>query len=186
LRQDPDIIMVGEIRDVETASISVNTALTGHLLLSTLHTNDAATTLPRLLDMRVEPFLVASTVNLVIGQRLVRQICANCKTEKSLSDEEHARLLETASENIVGVNRKFYYGRGCESCNGNGFKGRVAINEILEVNEEIRNAILAKASTSEVRSIAVKNGMTTMLGDGITKAMAGMTTIEEVLRVTHE
>lgn len=186
LRQDPDIIMVGEIRDVETASIAVNTALTGHLLLSTLHTNDAATTLPRLLDMRVEPFLVASTVNLVIGQRLVRQICENCKEEKVLSDEEYTALTESVSEKILGASRKFYQGRGCDACNGNGYKGRVVINEILEVNEEIRNAILAKASSREVRDLAQSHGMTTMLTDGIKKALAGVTTIEEVLRVTHD
>ena len=186
LRQDPDIIMVGEIRDIETASIAVNTALTGHLLLSTLHTNDAATTLPRLLDMRVEPFLVASTVNLVIGQRLVRKICEKCKAPRVLTDEEYTRLSESVSESVLLGNHDFYKGVGCEECNKSGYKGRSVICEILTVDEEVRSAILKKASASEVRDIAVGNGMTPMIHDGIRKAMAGMTTIEEVLRVTHE
>jgi type IV pilus assembly protein PilB len=186
LRQDPDVIMVGEIRDIETANIAVNTALTGHLLLSTLHTNDAATTLPRLLDMKIEPFLVSSTVSIAIGQRLVRKICNNCKTEKTLSNEEYAHLAEMVSENALQNNRKFFFGKGCETCNGSGYKGRIVIDEVLVADDEIRSAILSKASALDLKQIAIKNGMTTMFVDGIKKAIAGHTTVEEVLRVTHE
>ena len=165
LRQDPNIIMVGEIRDAETAGIAVNTALTGHLLLSTLHTNDAATTLPRLLDMGIDAYLVASTVTLAIGQRLVRKICTACK--KNLSE---------------GV----YKGAGCTACNGSGYKGRMCISEVLVVSAEIREAIVRKASAAELSSIAVAEGMVTMFDDGMKKAKAGQTTLEEVLRVTHD
>jgi type II secretory ATPase GspE/PulE/Tfp pilus assembly ATPase PilB-like protein len=156
LRQDPNIVMVGEIRDAETASIAVNTALTGHLLLSTLHTNDAATTLPRLLDMGIEEYLVASTVNIAIGQRLVRKICEHCK------------------------------GKKCEKCNHSGYLGRICINEILVADEAIREAILRKSSADEIRKIATSSGMTTMLEDGMQKVKAGITTMEEILRVIHE
>ena len=186
LRQDPNIIMVGEIRDTETAGIAVNTALTGHLLLSTLHTNDASTTLPRLLDMKIEPFLVASTVSIAIGQRLVRKICEHCKEEKIVNNEEYKRLTETISEDILRKNKKFFYGKGCEKCNSTGYRGRVVIAEVLVADEEMRAAILRKASSNEIKQIAIKNGMTTMLDDGFQKALSGFTTIEEVLRVTHE
>src|SRR6185503_20196065 len=131
LRQDPDIIMVGEIRDVETAGLAVNTALTGHLLLSTLHTNDAATTLPRLLDMRIEPYLIASTVNVAIGQRLVRKICEKCKTEKSMTATELKSLKDGIPANVFGTKAKFYYGVGCEACNNTGYRGRIGIHEVL-------------------------------------------------------
>ncbi|OGI94827.1 hypothetical protein A3A03_01455 [Candidatus Nomurabacteria bacterium RIFCSPLOWO2_01_FULL_40_18] len=168
LRQDPNIIMVGEIRDAETANIAVNTALTGHLLLSTLHTSDAATTLPRLLDMGIEEYLVASTVSIAIGQRLVRKICQHCK-EKTI------------------VNKKLTYkGKGCEECNGSGYRDRICINEVLVADNKIREAILRRASASEIKKIAIKNGMTTMFEDGLQKVKAGLTTLEEVLRVIHE
>jgi len=157
--------MVGEIRDAETAGIAVNTALTGHLLLSTLHTSDAATTLPRLLDMGIDAYLVASTVTVAIGQRLVRKICAGCK--------------EKVSDGI-------YKGTGCALCSGTGYKGRLGINEVLVADEEVRNAILRKASAAEIKSIAIKNGMTTMLEDGKAKVALGETTMEEVLRVIHD
>ncbi len=186
LRQDPNIIMVGEIRDLETAGIAVNTALTGHLLLSTLHTNDAATTLPRLLDMKIEPFLVSSTVSLVIGQRLMRKICKHCKVEKIISDEEFAVLSQMVTPEILQGNRRFFVGTGCNSCNGSGYSGRMVIDEVLVADDEIRAAILRKASSRELRAIAIKNGMTTMLGDGFRKVIAGHTTIKEVLRVTNE
>ncbi len=186
LRQDPNIIMVGEIRDLETAGIAVNTALTGHLLLSTLHTNDAATTLPRLLDMKIEPFLVSSTVSLVIGQRLVRKICKHCKVEKIISDEEFVVLAQMVTPEILQGNRRFFVGTGCNSCNGSGYSGRMVIDEVLVADDEIRAAILRKASSRELRAIAIKNGMTTMLGDGMKKVIAGHTTIKEVLRVTNE
>jgi len=186
LRQDPNIIMVGEIRDIETASIAVNTALTGHLLLSTIHTNDAATTLPRLLDMKIEPFLVASTISIAIGQRLVRKICTECKQEKVLNDEESLHLADSVSASILKSSAKFYKGIGCEACNQTGYRGRLVINEVLVADEEIRQAILRKASASEIKQIAMKNGMTTMLEDGLNKAMSGLTTIEEILRVAYE
>ena len=186
LRQDPNVIMVGEIRDIETAGIAVNTALTGHLLLSTLHTNDVSTTLPRLLDMKIEPFLVASTVSIAIGQRLVRKICDKCKEKKIVTDEEYKRLMEMISEQTLLENRNYFKGKGCEACNGTGYKGRIVIAEVLVADEEIRTAILRKASANEIKQMAIKNGMTTMLIDGFKKAVIGLTTIEEVLRVTHE
>lgn len=186
LRQDPNIIMVGEIRDIETAGIAVNTALTGHLLLSTLHTNDAATTLPRLLDMKIEPFLVTSTISIAIGQRLVRKICENCKEEKILTDEEYYRLSQTIPEEILVNNKKFFQGKGCAKCNGSGYYGRIVIDEVLVANEEIRSAILLKASSAEIKQIAIKSGMTPMLFDGFQKALSGITTIQEVLRVNYE
>ena len=186
LRQDPNIIMVGDIRDTETAGIAVNTALTGHLLLSTLHTNDVSTTLPRLLDMKIEPFLVASTVSIAIGQRLVRKICGKCKEKKIVTDEEYKRLIETISDTKLLSNRNYFKGRGCEACNDTGYKGRLVIAEVLVADEEIREAILRKASANEIKQIGIKNGMTPMLIDGFQKAVLGLTTIEEVLRVTHE
>lgn len=186
LRQDPNVIMVGEIRDTETAGIAVNTALTGHLLLSTLHTNDVSTTLPRLLDMKIEPFLVASTVSIGVGQRLVRKICEECKEEKILTDEENNRLIEAVGNIDLGADRKFFQGKGCKRCNGSGYKGRLVIAEVLVADEEIRQAIVSKASASTIKQIAIKNGMTTMLRDGLIKAKKGLTTIEEVLRVTYD
>jgi len=186
LRQDPNVIMVGEIRDMETAGIAVNTALTGHLLLSTLHTNDVSTTLPRLLDMKIEPFLVASTVSIAIGQRLVRKICDHCKVSQVVTDEEYTRLSETINDSTLLNNRNYFKGKGCNACNGTGYKGRIVIAEVLVADEEIRSAILRKASAQEIKQIAIKNGMTPMLVDGFKKAVLGLTTIEEVLRVTHE
>jgi type IV pilus assembly protein PilB len=172
LRQDPNIITVGEIRDSETARIATNTALTGHLLLSTLHTNDASTTLPRLLDMGIEPYLVASTVRIAIGQRLVRKICIHCK-EKNILASQH---FSTHS----------YHGKGCVHCHGSGYSGRISINEVLVSTEAIRTAIINKASASELRLLAQRNGMTTMFQDGMKKVESGQTTTEEVLRVIHE
>lgn len=186
LRQDPNIIMVGEIRDDETAGIAVNAALTGHLLLSTLHTNDAATSLPRLTDMGIEPFLITSTINIIIGQRLVRRICPNCKKEKIISDVEFKSLSESLPAELLGNHRKFYQGKGCDECEGSGYKGRIGIFEILEMDEKIREAIMKRENSSVITSIAVGNGMTTMLEDGFRKTLEGKTTIEEILRVIHE
>lgn len=186
LRQDPNIIMVGEIRDMETAGIAVNTALTGHLLLSTLHTNDASTTLPRLLDMKVETFLVSSTINIAIGQRLVRKICEHCKYEKNIKDEKYQRLSEFLPKEEIEKIKKVYEGKGCEKCGYTGYRGRVVVAEVLVVDEEIRSAILRKAPASEIKQIAIKNGMAPMLLDGFKKAGQGITTIQEILRVTHE
>jgi type IV pilus assembly protein PilB len=186
LRQDPDIIMVGEIRDAETASIAVNTALTGHLLLSTLHTNDAATTLPRLLDMGIDTYLVASTVNIAIGQRLVRKICAFCKKPEEVTKAVEDSLASVPLKVRVTAGETFYRGAGCVECNQSGYSGRLSVNEIIVCDEEIRDAILRKASSDEIKRIAVKNGMTTMLEDGFEKVRNGDTTVEEVLRVVYE
>ncbi|MEK7531141.1 MAG: GspE/PulE family protein [Patescibacteria group bacterium] len=183
LRQDPDIIMVGEIRDVETASIAVNTALTGHLLLSTLHTNDAATTLPRLAEMGVEPYLVATTVAVAIGQRLVRRVCDHCKEEVALSDTER-RAIESLS--VTYTLDRIVRGRGCEECLMSGFKGRLCLNEVLVADNDIKDAILKNASSNEIARVAIKNGMSTMLDDGFDKVRQGLTTVSEVLRVVHD
>ena len=188
LRQDPNIIMVGEIRDAETAGIAVNTALTGHLLLSTLHTSDSATTLPRLLDMGIDPYLVASTVNVAIGQRLVRRMCRACKEEWPLTELERASLRESLPESLhVSIKvAPFWRGAGCAECDGTGFRGRVGLNEVLVVDGAIRDAILKKESAATIKEIAVAAGMTTMLEDGFGKALAGETAISEVLRTVNE
>jgi type IV pilus assembly protein PilB len=186
LRQDPNIIMVGEIRDHETAGIAINVALTGHLLLSTLHTNDPATTLPRLLDMKIESYLVASTVNVVIGQRLVRKICKNCKVTEKITEAQAKSL----NEFLVGPDLKnlkiLYRGKGCDSCNFTGFLGRIPLHEVLVVNEKIKEAILRKTTCAEINTLAKQNGMVSMMEDGLEKSLQGITTIEEVLRVRHE
>ncbi len=186
LRQDPDIIMVGEIRDSETANIAVNTALTGHLLLSTLHTSDAATTLPRLIDMGIDPYLVASTINLAIGQRLVRKICEACKTEVEITPSMVESLASLSLSRPFVVSEVVFSGTGCASCVDSGFVSRISVNEVLTADAAVKDAILRRASAGELRSIAVSNGMTTMLEDGMQKVRAGLTTIEEVLRVIHE
>lgn len=188
LRQDPNIIMVGEIRDPETANIAVNTALTGHLLLSTLHTNDAATTLPRLLDMNIESYLVASTVSIAIGQRLVRKICDACKEELPISQamKDSISALPISKENPIHNVKKLSRGKGCDNCNQSGYSGRICINEVLVADTEIRDAILKKMPSDELKKIAIKNGMTTMLEDGLRKVCLGETTVEEILRVVHE
>lgn len=190
LRQDPNIIMVGEIRDEETAKIAVNAALTGHLLLSTLHTNDAPTSLPRLIDMGVEPFLIISTVNIAIGQRLVRKICDTCKKENKYSKKEIDSIIDIfppeSRKEIKIESDKFYIGAGCAACNGSGYIGRVGIFEVMEVTEAIREAVVARKGAAELKTIAIGDGMTTMLQDGFKKATEGITTIEEILRVIHE
>lgn len=186
LRQDPNVIMVGEIRDMETAGLAVNTALTGHLVLSTLHTNDAPTTLPRLLDMKVEPYLIASTVNVAIGQRLVRRICRDCRIEKKMSPVEIKSLKETIPQEILSAHSTFFGGTGCEMCHGTGYRGRVGIHEVMEIDNPLREAILKKSSASDIRQIAIAQGMVPMLTDGFWKAAQGLTTIEEILRLRHE
>jgi type II secretory ATPase GspE/PulE/Tfp pilus assembly ATPase PilB-like protein len=199
LRQDPDIIMVGEIRDEETGGIAVNSALTGHLVLATLHTNDAATTLPRLTEMGIQNFLVAATVQMVMAQRLVRTICPKCKTSYDVSFEELKTLgaklsykkdfLEVfksmmTAEQIPLENKViFYKGEGCQNCGGSGYRGRSSITEVMEVSDEIRKLILVNGSPQLIEEQAVKEGMVTMFIDGMRKVIAGKTTIEEVLRV---
>lgn len=189
VRQDPDIIMVGEIRDSETAGIAINSALTGHLVLSTLHTNDAATTLPRLIDMDIEPFLVSSTVNVIIAQRLVRKICERCRRSmdleiKDLKDKVPERIIKKIAKDKKKL--RAYQGEGCKSCNATGYRGRAGIFEILEVTDEIRALVNRRASSDELLKLAIKEGMETMLEDGINKALNGVTTFDEVLRVTRE
>lgn len=194
LRQDPDIIMIGEIRDNETAGIAINSALTGHLVLSTLHTNDAATTLPRLLDMDIEPFLVASTVNIAIAQRLVRQICAKCRVSYKITDEE--KKLINSEPNILNFIKaegfsnldtiRFYKGLGCDACSNTGFKGRLGIFEVLEMSETIRSMVVKRFSSDDINAQAKKEGMVTMMHDGIIKVFMGVTTLMEVFRVTRE
>jgi type IV pilus assembly protein PilB len=192
VRQDPDIIMVGEIRDEETADIAINAALTGHLLLSTLHTNDAATTFPRLAEMNVEPFLVASSVNLIIALRLVRKICLDCKESHRITKEQvaliesHPDILRfvreiSGKEEIDGL--RLYRGGGCVRCGKTGFARRVGIFETLEVDDSIRALVTKSAPAATINDQAIKNGMTSLLYDGVRKALAGVTTFEEVFRV---
>lgn len=185
LRQDPNIIMVGEVRDNETAHIAVNTALTGHLLLSTLHTNDAATTVPRLFDMGVEPFLVASTLSISIGQRLVRKLCPHCRVPVSANFESGIGLMYKKFE-MFDLSSVFRKGKGCASCTHTGFLGRMSINEVLVVGEDIREAIVRKASAPEIKSLSLQMGMRSMFDDGVEKVKQGLTTLEEVFRVIHE
>jgi type II secretory ATPase GspE/PulE/Tfp pilus assembly ATPase PilB-like protein len=184
LRQDPNIIMVGEIRDSETADIAVNAALTGHLMLSTLHTNDAATTFPRLIDMGVPPFLVASTVNVVSSQRLVRMVCKTCRRERTLSLAEMKSLAGLAKTMLI--DKVYTAGKGCSECDNTGYKSRVGIHEVLEVDDSIRSLIVSHSDASQIKQQAVRNGMKTMIEDGLMKAQKGITTIEEVLRIIHE
>jgi type II secretory ATPase GspE/PulE/Tfp pilus assembly ATPase PilB-like protein len=194
VRQDPDIIMVGEIRDEETASISVNSALTGHLVLSTLHTNDAATTLPRLLDMSVEPFLVASTVNVIIAQRLVRNICQTCRVSYAPTDKETKILTSDKSMKAhlktLGVSKlsqmRLYKGSGCKVCNKTGYTGRSGLFEILEMTDHMRELVMKNVSADDIKDAARKAGMTTMMEDGFAKVLQGVTTLEEVLRVARD
>lgn len=197
VRQDPDIMLVGEIRDDETAGISVNAAMTGHLVLSTLHTNDSATAIPRLLDLGVEPFLVSSTVNVIIAQRLVRKICSKCRYSEEVSavkDSGNEKLMigkngtldKLLKNYIKGDKLRVYKGKGCDVCHQTGYVGRIGIFEVLLVDEEIKKAIVDKKDASVIQGIAVKNGMTTMFEDGIDKMMQGVTTLDEILRVTKE
>ncbi|EKD43204.1 MAG: hypothetical protein ACD_72C00411G0005 [uncultured bacterium] len=200
LRQDPNIIMVGEIRDQETADISINAAMTGHLVLSTLHTNDAPTTLPRLIDMGIAPFLVAYTVNIIIAQRLVRKICTFCKKEFILEGaalDELAKMFDIKKlsglfkENIENFDTKanslsFYQGAGCMRCGQTGYKGRMGIYEVMEIDEGLSKKINERAPADEIKNYAREHGMATMLEDGIVKAKLGITSINEILRVTKE
>jgi len=178
LRQDPNIIMVGEIRDLETGSIAIKAALTGHLVLSTLHTNDAPSTITRMIDMGIEPFNVASAVNIIVAQRLVRRICAECKQEWNYTDEEmHA----------FGIDRKegpFFKGAGCDTCNGTGYKGRQGLYEVMTMSSQLRRQVLRGASTEEMQQAAVEEGMLTLRMDGLVKVKRGVTTLEEVVKET--
>ncbi len=181
LRQDPDIIMVGEIRDYETAEIAIKASLTGHLVLSTLHTNDAPSTIGRLLNMGVEPFLVASSVNLILAQRLARRVCQNCAKEVKVKPEVLIDIgMSPAEVNHVTLKE----GTGCNKCAGTGYKGRIALYEVLPFSDEIRELVLNGASVAEIRQEAIKLGMMTLRKSGIMRLKEGITTVEEVLRVT--
>jgi len=181
LRQDPNIILVGEIRDFETAEIAVKAALTGHLVLSTLHTNDAPSTISRLMNMGIEPFLVATSVNLICAQRLVRRICQNCK---EALDVPAQALLDAGYSEEESATTKIFAGKGCGTCNKSGYKGRVGLYEVMEINDELRELILVGASALELKKKAIDQGMLTLRRSGLTKAALGLTTIEEVVRET--
>ncbi len=190
LRQDPNVIMVGEIRDLETAAMSTQAALTGHLVLSTLHTNEASGALPRLIDMGVEPFLITSSLNAVIGQRLVRRICEDCREKITVPpavltrvQKELAAISSGQLKNINLEQLEFYHGRGCNNCT-DGYRGRIGIFEVMAMSEEIENLAVKKAPASEIQRAAIKGGMVTMVQDGLTKALKGLTTVDEVMRVT--
>ena len=183
LRQDPNIIMVGEIRDIETGGIAIKAALTGHLVLSTLHTNDAPSTITRMIDMGIEPFNVSSAVNLIVAQRLVRRICKDCKAETTYSADE-LKVLGTTVKEWEGV--AFYKGKGCDTCAGSGYKGRAGLYEVMAFSQELRRMILRGASTNELQQQAVKDGMLTLRMDGIVKIKKGVTTLEEVVKETAE
>jgi type IV pilus assembly protein PilB len=181
LRQDPNIILVGEIRDFETAEIAIKAALTGHMVLSTLHTNDAPSTISRLMNMGIEPFLVATSVNLIQAQRLIRRICKDCKKEHPTPIEA---LVEIGFSPEEAGSVKTYKGKGCPTCNDTGYKGRIGLYEVMEITDEIRELILIGASSLELRKKSIEDGMVTLRGSGLQKIRNGVTTIEEVLRET--
>ncbi len=186
LRQDPDVIMVGEIRDLETAEIAIHASLTGHLVFSTLHTNDSAGAVTRLLDMGIEPFLVSSSVLAIMAQRLVRVICPECKGPY-MPDEKALKEIGLTMEDVRRVTDTLYIGRGCSRCLNTGYKGRTGIYELLMVNDNVRKLIMSNADSSRIKRDAVKkNGLVTLTGDGARKVLQGITTIEEILRVTQE
>lgn len=181
LRQDPNIVLVGEIRDFETAEIAVKAALTGHLVLSTLHTNDAPSTVSRLMNMGIEPFLVATSVNVIAAQRLVRRICSQCKEE---TEAPVQALLSVGFSEAEAPSLRLYHGRGCDRCNGTGYKGRVGLFEVMELTEDIRELILSGGTAVELRRKAIEEGMITLRQSGLQKIRDGVTTIEEVVRET--
>jgi type IV pilus assembly protein PilB len=181
LRQDPDIILVGEIRDLETAEIAAQASLTGHIVFTTLHTNDAPSSIARLLDLGVEPFLLTATIEGIVAQRLVRRICPNCKTAFE-PDEAQLKELRITEDEIKG--KKFYYGRGCSKCNGTGYKGRVGLFEVMVFNEEIRDLVMNRASTNVLRVAALKGGMKQLRDNGLASIFDGITTIDEVAKET--
>ncbi|MEK7139662.1 MAG: ATPase, T2SS/T4P/T4SS family, partial [Patescibacteria group bacterium] len=194
LRQDPDVIMVGEIRDLDTADTAINAALTGHLVLSTLHTNSAAATIPRFLSMGVKPFLLAPALNAMIGQRLVRRICPDCKKSAQLDNQTLSAVMKALSTMSAesgehhrvndAATLQFFHGQGCPACRGIGYKGRIGIYEIMTMTPEIEKLILSgQVSEYQMEELAVKAGMVTMVQDGLLKALDGLTTVEEVFRV---
>jgi type IV pilus assembly protein PilB len=181
LRQDPDVIMVGEIRDGETARIAIQAALTGHMVLSTLHTNDAPSSITRLMNIGVEPFLISASLNGVLAQRLVRKICTNCKTPLAATKESIAAYLQACGKNLEQI----YQGTGCDKCRHTGYKGRLGVYEMMEMDDELRDAISRSIELTELRAMARRKGMRTLRDDGLQKVAAGMTTVDEIMRVTE-
>jgi type IV pilus assembly protein PilB len=181
LRQDPNIILVGEVRDFETAEVAIKAAMTGHLVLSTLHTNDAPSSINRLMNMGIEPFLVATSVHMIVAQRLVRKVCSFCKEPL---DVPQATLTEIGFSEREAKTLKLFRGRGCERCSSTGYKGRVGLYEVMEVTDDIREMILSGASSIELRNKAVEGGMMTLRGSGLEKIRNGLTSIDEVVRET--
>ena len=190
LRQDPNIILVGEIRDQETTNLAVQAALTGHLVFSTLHTNDAATAIPRLIDLGAEPFLVASVMAATVGQRIMRKICDNCKVSyhptKEIEDSVRKTLGPLLPTKLANEPLTFYKGQGCDECGQSGYFGRVGIFEVILANPQISQLILKSATAEEIAKEAKKAGTISMIEDGFLKVLAGITTVEEVLRVAQE
>jgi|SRR5579872_588153 len=192
LRQDPDVIMIGEIRDAETADTALQAALTGHVVLSTLHTNDASGAIPRLINMGIKPFVIAPALNAIIAQRLVRRLCPDCKTEVKPDpftlDRVKKNLAEIPKSSGVDVPKelKFFHSTGCKSCNGTAYQGRIGIYEVIVKNERLDKLIMSGAPSSEIKKAVVEDGMVTMVQDGLLKASQGITDIEEVFRVTQE
>lgn len=188
LRQDPNIIMVGEIRDEETAELAVQASLTGHLVFSTLHTNSASGALPRLLDMHAEPYLLASTITAIVGQRVARKICPACKQAYKPSPEVVADVKKVLGKLWLPTseNPDFYKGAGCEACGNTGYKGRIGIFEVLPITEKIGRLILEHSAAIDIEKVAIEEGMITMKQDGYMKVTEGVTTLDEVLRVAQE
>jgi general secretion pathway protein E len=184
LRQDPDVIMVGEIRDKETAQIAVQAALTGHIVLSTLHTNNASSTITRMIDMGVDDYLISSTVNGILAQRLVRVLCKHCREVYSASPEIIADLNLSRYTNSKNI--ELYKAKGCQQCGETGYSGRTTILEMLTMSEPVRRLVTRGSDASEIQRVAIDEGMRTMFADGVQKAMAGTTSLEEVMRVTRE
>jgi len=182
LRQDPDVIMIGEVRDLETLENAVKAALTGHLVLTTIHTNDAPSVVYRLVHMGLEPYLIVACLNLIIAQRLIRRICPNCKRKITLSESARKGLEERLGVDLSRIN--FYQGAGCSACGSTGYKGRVGVFEVLNLTSEIKKRILEGVSEAELRELAIKSGMKNLLQAGLKKVDAGLSTIEEVLKVT--
>lgn len=190
LRQDPDVIMVGEIRDYETADMAIHSALTGHIVLSTLHTNDAAGAIPRFMDMKIEPFLINSSLNVVVAQRLCRKICPSCKEvieiDKANLDIAKLEMDKLPNTETKPAKLQFFQGKGCSDCSQTGYKGRIGIFEVLELTNDMKDMVAKKASGTEINEKAVQNGMVTLRQDGIMKAIDGLTSLEEVWRVTKD
>ena len=181
MRQDPDIILVGEMRDLETAEISIKASLTGHLVLSTLHTNDAPSSVTRLINMGVEPFLIVSSVNVIIAQRLARKVCQKCCRQEDIPP---ATLIQSGMDKELAETAVCLKGQGCEECNHTGYKGRIALYEVMTFGEAVKSAALSGANTMELKKIAIENGMKSLRQSGLTKLLDGITSFQEVLRVT--